>query len=271
MTVSPDPNTVTITNTVTCDAKLTLVKDFDVSYGAPEDTSEWTLTASGPTTPISGTTGQAAVTNRTVSPGAYELSESGPDGYIPSNWVCLDGDTAAQMDGDTVTVPIGGNLTCTITNSDKPGSVKWNKVATVTDELLEGSEWKIVGPSPDTTETTIVDCVEETAADCEGSDQDPDAGEFLLEDLHWGSYTVTETKAPPGYVADATFTFTVTYGTAGTVIDKGDQTNAQQAPVELPMTGGLSTDLFTGLGIGIVALAAAGYWWIRTRRKSGVA
>jgi hypothetical protein len=95
-------------------ASLTLVKQVDNgTTGATATPADWTLTASGPT-PISGPSGTTTVTNAPVNAGTYALSESGgPAGYTPSAWTC----TGATVTGSNVTVPSGGAVTCTITNT----------------------------------------------------------------------------------------------------------------------------------------------------------
>jgi hypothetical protein len=50
----------------------------------------------------------------TFSAGTYTLSESGPDGYIASTWVCVGG---TQI-GSQITLVLGESATCTITNDD---------------------------------------------------------------------------------------------------------------------------------------------------------
>ena len=75
--------------------------------------TDWTLSADGPT-PITGTSGSAAVTGAGVEVGDYDLSEAdGPDGYIASDWSC---DGATVPDG-TITAALGDDITCTITNT----------------------------------------------------------------------------------------------------------------------------------------------------------
>lgn len=246
-------------------ATLTLVKEVVNNHGGTSVVNDWTLTATGPST-ITGKTGEGAVTDAEVTPGDYTLSEAGPAGYDASDWSCLNADAVVTVNpGAQITIANGQNVICTIINTDKPGAVSWSKVDAVNGNLLGGSEWKIVGPAPAATEVAIVDC---TSAPCDGPDIDPLAGQFELEGLAWGSYTVTETQAPPGYVGGAEFTFIVNGANAGTVIDKGDFENEQQSGVALPLTGGLGSDIFNiaGIGIALLALILAAAYAIRLRR-----
>ncbi|MEO6956712.1 MAG: hypothetical protein ABI137_08215 [Antricoccus sp.] len=104
--------TCTITNTAK-PATLTLVKKVDNTNGGTATPTDWTLTATGPTT-ITGTTGAAAVTSASVTIGSYTLSEAGgPTGYAASSWTC----TGATVNGAQVTVTLGNSVTCTITNT----------------------------------------------------------------------------------------------------------------------------------------------------------
>ena len=233
-------------------AELTLVKRVENTHGGTSDADDWTLTATGPTT-IRGKTAQPAVTKATVTPGAYALTESAGAGYAPSAWSCTDGESPLAVSAaGSVTIPNGGSVTCTITNRDLPGGVRWTKTSEVGGEMLAGSAWIITGPGADADGAAITDC---TRAPCTGPDTDPKTGSFALDGLDWGDYTVTETQAPPGYVGRAEFTFTVTAENAGTTIDRGPISNAQQPGVALPLTGGLGSQLFTLGGLGIAAAA----------------
>jgi hypothetical protein len=109
----------TFTNTT---LGLTLVKQVNQNNsGATTAATAWTLTAAGTTTglpTISGPTASAAVTNAFVLPGTYNLSETGgPAGYTPSTWSCIG---ATSSTTTSVTVALGQNVTCTITNTAIP-------------------------------------------------------------------------------------------------------------------------------------------------------
>ena len=109
-------------------ARLTLVKNVS---GGQASASDWTLTATGPTT-ISGKTGDAAITNASVDAGTYALSEStGPANYVAGTWRCGD----AAMDGASISLEADESATCTITNTYNPpepetGSLKITKKLT---------------------------------------------------------------------------------------------------------------------------------------------
>lgn len=259
-------NTFEVTNTVNCQTKVTLVKSLTNDNGGTSTVPNWTLTAAGPTTGVSGITGNTAVTNKMILPGNYTLSETGPSGYTAEAWTCVSAAGVVPVVDGVVAIAFGTNVTCTVNNNDKPGAVSWTKVDGVNASLLEGSEWKIVGTAPAVPAVTFTDC---EVAPCSGPDKDPAAGKFELQGLSWGSYTVTETVAPPGYQGGASFTFAVNGANAGTVIVHGAVTNAQQQGVALPLTGGMSSDMFTLWGTGIALLAAlmgVAYW----RRFRGV-
>ena len=97
-------------------AQLTLVKALVQDPASPTLPTAWTLSATGPT-PISGTTGAAAVTDAPVNAGSYALAETGgPAGYALTGWAC----TGATLTGTTVTIPLAADVTCTATNTATP-------------------------------------------------------------------------------------------------------------------------------------------------------
>ncbi|MCB0178652.1 MAG: hypothetical protein KDI62_10515 [Anaerolineae bacterium] len=90
--------------------KLVKVVENGDNPGGSAAPNEWTLSASGPTG-FSGTTG--VTSDADFDAGTYDLSESGPIGYLPSDWVCVGGN---QTDSDSVTIGLGDDVICTITN-----------------------------------------------------------------------------------------------------------------------------------------------------------
>ena len=54
----------------------------------------------------------------------WALSETGPSGYSASGWVCVGG----TQSGSNITVGIGGEATCTITNDDIAPKLHLRKV-----------------------------------------------------------------------------------------------------------------------------------------------
>ncbi|MFJ6541672.1 hypothetical protein ACIQMP_13595 [Streptomyces sp. NPDC091385] len=115
-TLTQEHNRVTVTNTVTCAAHLTLEKKVVNSHGGSAVPTDWTLTATGPDR-LTGPGGAGGA----VTPGAYRLTESGgPEGYTSSPWSCTGADGPLTVTGDTVTLPAGARVTCTVTNTDVP-------------------------------------------------------------------------------------------------------------------------------------------------------
>ncbi|MBE7699888.1 isopeptide-forming domain-containing fimbrial protein [Oerskovia sp. Sa1BUA8] len=120
-----DDVTCTILNTAQ-QPSLTLVKEVVNDDGGSAEPTDWTLEADGPT-PLSGVSGDPAVTGADVEVGDYALSETGgPAGYEASDWTCeipgIDGGAATPVpvaDG-TVQVGVGQTVVCTVVNDDVP-------------------------------------------------------------------------------------------------------------------------------------------------------
>ena len=106
--------TCTVTNDDNA-PKLTLVKHVVNDNGGTAVAAMWNLAAAGPTG-FDGA-GPSVSSGAGFDAGSYDLSESGPAGYDASAWVC----SAGQVDGDTVSVGLGDDVTCTITNDDVAG------------------------------------------------------------------------------------------------------------------------------------------------------
>jgi hypothetical protein len=110
--------TCTITNNDVAPS-LTLNKVVSNTHGGTAVESNWTLTADGSTTDLSGpgAAGSAdVVSGPTFAAGTYTLSEStGPSGYSASAWSCTNGVTVSNSQ---ITLALGQTTVCTITNSD---------------------------------------------------------------------------------------------------------------------------------------------------------
>lgn len=178
-----------------------------------------------------------------LADGTYTLTETvAPNGYTAGGSY-----TVTIVDG-TVTItdasknPIADSK---IPNARNTGAISWNKVSSdpQNDKKLGGSEWKLTKTQSfswnangaaqysaiaeaQQLPVTITDCKlgkgNTCSAPAEGQkiyDVDPVEGQFKLEGLEWGTYTLVETKAPDGYDVDSTvrtFTFGPTAGTDGT-------------------------------------------------------
>lgn len=105
-------------------ATLTLVKNVINNNGGTAQATDWTLSATGPTS-ISGTSGSQTVTQASVNTGAYTLAETGgPAGYTAGTWSC----TAGVLNGAQLTLASGDNAVCTISNDDQPGTLIVKKI-----------------------------------------------------------------------------------------------------------------------------------------------
>lgn len=92
-----------------------------------------------------------------------------------------------------------------VSDERKPGEAYWHKTDNTGDKEagrpgrdLAGSEWNLTTGS---TTVAIADCQKDGQC-AAGGDQDPRPGYFHVTGLEWGEYTLTETKAPFGYLLD---------------------------------------------------------------------
>ncbi|MFL5679572.1 MAG: hypothetical protein ACJ77B_03140, partial [Chloroflexota bacterium] len=123
--------TCTITNTDDTPS-LTLVKVVDNNDGGTKTPADWTLSATA-TAPDNVTRNFTSTTATPVGHPVfaaveYGLSESSIAGYTPGAWSCVGGTMNAAK--TSVTVGLGGDVTCTIHNTDNAPHLKLVKVVT---------------------------------------------------------------------------------------------------------------------------------------------
>ncbi len=191
--------------------------------------------------------------------GEYSLTETqAPTGYQISGETLtktLDGSAPAASDDDaTPTLDLGQ-----LTNSRIKGSATWTK----TDErgnAIKGAQWSLTPldpsgePLPDLART-ITDCTDSCTQG--GLDTDANPGAFKLTDLGYGSYRLIETRAPAGYILDAT-PHTITISTQDQVVALGNISNRKSVVPAIPLTGGSAATTYLiagGVLLGITALA----------------
>lgn len=228
---------------------------------------------------------------RYLSAGTYRLVETkAPQGYEKSETTytfTIDAShhtDVAILDGNGTAVK--GNA---LPNARSTGSMVWHKIDADGEGRLAGSEWQLVRitnrKGEDIAENqrkpvTVTDCiVDGRNAVCgkDSIDRDPSAGGFRVEGLDWGTYRLTETKAPRGYeLPDGTTTFyTFEIGRSnftehgfvipklhkgdgsGDTVDGGDITNTPIRVSALPVTGGTGNGTRTSLPYAAIVLSAA--------------
>lgn len=104
--------------------KLTLNKIASNTFGGNKAESDWTLYAKqNGVTALSGK-GAAGdndvISSSTFKAGSYTLSEEGPTGYTASAWTCTG---TGSLSNDVITLGVGQESVCSITNSDQPAGL----------------------------------------------------------------------------------------------------------------------------------------------------
>lgn len=122
------PNGGSATCTITNDdiaPVLHLRKEVINDNGGTAVETDWTLTADGSETDLSG---QSPVdSDSEFMAGTYTLGEEdGPQGYSASQYVCVKNDDSG-VPGNSITLGIGDEATCTITNDDQAPSLTLQK------------------------------------------------------------------------------------------------------------------------------------------------
>lgn len=290
--------TCQITNTPK--PKLTLVKEVenpDAGTGYA-DIDDWTLTATGggeaADAEATGLTGAPEVTSRVLPPGEYALTEAftgdgaRAEGYDWTSLSCVDtasGDPLSQdafavstsgeaVTGGSLTLALQDDVTCTFTNTAKPGSVTWTKVDDSDNAVpLANSEWELTGPqgfSPMEVSESACDGTPTDGPNCEITA----IGTFTVNNLPWGDYSLEETRAPAGYYPHGdpiTFTIGMNGGDLELHVTLDPVKNQPVDSPDLPLTGGIGRDAFFIAGIGVLILGLAAAAGLRRRRREEVA
>ena len=181
ITLEPgDIATCTITNDDD-PAQLTLLKKVVNDDGGTAVDTDWTLTATGPET-ITGSEGDASITNADVSAGTYTLSESGgPSGYAEGSWVCT-GDGTFDSNNSTITLGLGESASCEITNDDAAAMLTLTKKVTNDDGgTAVDTDWTLTATGPETISGSEGDASITNAA--------VDAGTYTLSESGPANYT----------------------------------------------------------------------------------
>lgn len=150
------------------------------------------------------------------------------------------------------------------------GTLTWQKVSQhgASNRFLSDSEWTLEKGADS---WVIKDCVITTqdpgiACSPELKDTDPAAGKFSVTNLAPGEYTLTERKAPAGYIIDPTERKKTISG--GEVVDFGEIVNNLRPSVTIPLTGGMGADTFLVTGGGVLLLGLIGTIHMTRRNRA---
>ncbi len=167
-----DSATCTITNDDIA-PKLHLRKQIINDNGGTATEADFTLTADGAgANDLSGLT--PVDSSATLQADTWTLSESGPAGYSASAWSCVGG----TQSGNSISVAIGGEATCTIVNNDQPAHLTLVKTVTNDD-----------GGKAIATDFTLSASGPTALSGAGGADGDVSAGTYNLSETTLPGYT----------------------------------------------------------------------------------
>jgi len=175
-------------------AKLTLTKTVVNDNGGIAAPGDFTLKI--------GTNAVVQGVNQQLDPGSYVLSETGPGGYTAGSWSCTGFSTGGgSLAGSTVTLVAGEDVTCGITNNDRPATL--TVIKTVINDnggQLDSDDFTINVTGPSASPSSFAGSATGTTVT-----------------LNAGSYSVDET-AVPGYTKN------LSAGCSGTLASGGSAT-----------------------------------------------
>ena len=172
--------------------------ELTCSQPSPETATSFTLNDAGNT---SGDNPANTQTCTKVPIGSYTVTEgANPLGFVLESLTCTStGSGSGSQDGTNpkqanITIAAGDDtVTCTYVNQQQLGAIKISKTSSKSGNALAGAHFSITGPNNYSNSVTT-----------------NSGGTACVDGLPFGSYTVTETSAPTGYVIDDTSGHTVT-------------------------------------------------------------
>lgn len=264
--------TCTFTNKLQ-EATLELKKVVQNNHGGTKKPEDFELTASKQGAEQKKYSWNADSSDKTIlkviEPGDYLLSEKNLPGYKLKNLICADESGKSLQDFNAkdkkLSVKPGDKISCTFTNQDLPGKVRWKKIDSESKEILIGSKWKLTKKDSISREPVVVE-------------QD-DNGVFSVDNLEWGTWTLTETQAPFGYLIDSNSTRTfeinpektdgkdvnISINDQAIVADLGNIENTRAQALKVPLTGGMSSQAFLFGGLIFFGATAFALW--RSRKS----
>ena len=280
---SGDQWVCTITNT-DVPATLTVIKQVNNQHGGTLGPSDFTLHVKYDGGDVSGSphAGSSGGTAYTLDAGTYTVSENSASGYILSN-VTGDCTVDSETGSASVTLAVGDNKSCTLTNTDEPAHLTLIKRVSGSG-TAEPSAWtlsatgdggSLSGPGPqvsgDVSAGAYTLSESGPAADytasgwsCDGGKLDGD--QLTLTNGESATCTITNTYMPPPPPQQGFFYFTKTVtgnlnGWAGGTFTFTVTCNGQTTHVNLtvPANGGsLSSQVFGPFNPGVTCSVSEG-------------
>jgi uncharacterized surface anchored protein len=136
-----------------------------------------------------------------VPVGSYTVTEGAePNGFVLESLTCTAGgeQDATIPEQANITVTADSHVTCTYTNQQQLGAIKITKTSIKAAATpLSGATFSITGPNSYSNSVTT-----------------GDDGTVCVDGLAFGTYSITETAAPPGYSIDDTSAHNVAVNTS---------------------------------------------------------
>ncbi len=192
-----DTKTCTITNNDTL-PRLALNKVVVNNFGGTNVATDWTLSATGPTT-ISGA--GTVTSGANFSAGTYTLAETGPIGYLPSPWICTGG-TVGGSNLDQLTVANGDNVSCTITNTQPRPQVPPPSLTVIKHVINDDGGTKVASDFTITVTGTNANPATFPGVESPGTHVDIAAGTYNVTEAADSGYAATYSADCSGSITD---------------------------------------------------------------------